>query len=208
MLRFLRLLGALLTVVAAPAVGRPVEDAPVPAVEAHQEAGRFMRSVEESGRSMALEIAARTFVRSSPGGPAIVLVGVSHIGERRLYAGLQGLLEGHDVVLYESVKPPGTGGAGGADDAERVESTRAAMRFLAAVLAVHHDATQQYPEGLGELAVFAAAGDPRLAQWLAEARSPRAHKLRWVMAAKAGWYRHQFPWGSPWTIQRTQWRRA
>ena len=58
-----------------------------------------MRSVEEPGRSMALEIAARTFVSSTPGAPAIVLVGVSHIGEHRLYAGLQSLLEGHDVVL-------------------------------------------------------------------------------------------------------------
>jgi hypothetical protein len=170
MLRFLRLLGALLTLVAAPAVGRPVEDV-TPKKEAPEEAGQFMRRVEEPGRSMALEVAARTFVRSSPGAARIVLVGVSHIGERQMYEGLQELLDGHDVVLYESVKPAGTGGAGGADDAERVESSRAAMHFVAAVLAVHHDAKQRYPEGLDELAAFAAAADPRLAAWLADART-------------------------------------
>ncbi|MHC4612287.1 MAG: type II secretion system protein GspG [Planctomycetota bacterium] len=167
----LRLFGALLAIVAAPAVGRPVEDAPVKEEDRTEEPARFMRSVEEPGRSMALEIAARTFVGSSPGAPAIVLVGVSHIGERRLYSGLQDLLDGQDVVLYESVKPAGTGGAGGADDAERVESTREALRFLAAVLAVHRELKQEYPEGMDELAGFAAAIDPRLAEWVAGART-------------------------------------
>ncbi|MHC4080898.1 MAG: type II secretion system protein GspG [Planctomycetota bacterium] len=159
----LRLFGALLAIVAAPAVGRPVEDAPVKEEDRTEEPARFMRSVEEPGRSMALEIAARTFVGSSPGAPAI--------GERRLYSGLQDLLDGQDVVLYESVKPAGTGGAGGADDAERVESTREALRFLAAVLAVHRELKQEYPEGMDELAGFAAAIDPRLAEWVAGART-------------------------------------
>jgi general secretion pathway protein G len=171
MVRFSRLLGALIVLVAAPAVGRPVEDVPAVAKEAPEETRPFMRRVEEPGRSMALEIASRTFVHSSPGAPRIVLVGVSHIGERGLYADLQDLLDGQGVVLYESVKPPGAGGPGGADDGERVESTRAAMRFLAAVLAFHHDATQRYPDDLNELAAFAAASDPRMGRWLANARA-------------------------------------
>jgi hypothetical protein len=127
MVRFLRLFGAALALLAVPAWGRPVEEAPVkeaPAKEAPAaESPRFMRSVEKPGRSIALEIAARTFVSSAPGAPSIVLVGVSHVGEHKLYAGLQSLLDGHDVVLYESVKPPGTGGAGGVDDKERAAST-------------------------------------------------------------------------------------
>jgi hypothetical protein len=173
--RKLRLFGAALALVAVPAVGRPVEEAPVkeaPVKEAPAaESPRFMRSVEKPGRSIALEIAARTFVSSVPGAPAIVLVGVSHVGEHRLYARLQGLLDGHDVVLYESVKPPGTGGAGGADDDERAESTRAALRFVAANLATYHESNQRYPEGLDELAGFASEIDPRLAEWLAGART-------------------------------------
>jgi hypothetical protein len=168
----LRWFGAALALLAVPALGRPVEDAAVKEDRPPtREPAQFMRSVEEPGRLIALEIAARTFVGSAPGAPSIVLVGVSHIGEHKLYAGLQGLLDGHDVVLYESVKPPGTGGAGGADDDERVASTRAAMRFVAAILATYHEANQQYPEGLDELARFAAAIDPRLAEWLAGART-------------------------------------
>jgi hypothetical protein len=163
-LRRLRWLGALVALVGAPAMGRPVEDAPA-------EAGPFMRAVDVPGRSMALEVAARTYVGPAPGSARIVLVAVSHVGERQLYEGLQDLLAGHDVVLYESVKPAGTGGARGADDAERVESTRAAMRFLAAVLAQHREVRQRYPAALDELAEFAAAADPRLAEWLAGART-------------------------------------
>ncbi|MHC4774720.1 MAG: type II secretion system protein GspG [Planctomycetota bacterium] len=170
MLKSLRWFGALLALLAAPAFGRPVEDAAAPAKEAPEEAGRFMRRVEVPGRSLALEIAARTFVRST-GGTKIVLVGVSHIGERGLYADLQDLLHEQDVVLYEWVTPPGTSGAGGADDADRAESTRAAMRFLAAVLAVHHEAAQRYPEGLDELAAFAETTNPHVARWLDGART-------------------------------------
>ena len=46
----LRLFGALLAIVAAPAVGRPVEDAPVKEEDRTEEPARFMRSVEEPGR--------------------------------------------------------------------------------------------------------------------------------------------------------------
>ncbi|MHC5009166.1 MAG: hypothetical protein ACYTGF_17605, partial [Planctomycetota bacterium] len=175
MVRFLRLFGAALALLAVPAWGRPVEEAPVkeaPAKEAPAaESPRFMRSVEKPGRSIALEIAARTFVSSAPGAPSIVLVGVSHVGEHKLYAGLQSLLDGHDVVLYESVKPPGTGGAGGVDDKERAASTMAALRFVAANLATYHESNQRYPESLDELAGFASGIDPRLAEWLAGART-------------------------------------
>ncbi|MHC4710237.1 MAG: hypothetical protein ACYTA3_07405, partial [Planctomycetota bacterium] len=167
MVRILRLFGAALALLAVPALGRPVEDAPVKEERPRaQEPARFMRSVEKPGRLLALEIAARTFVSSAPGAPSIVLVGVSHVGEHKLYARLQSLLDGHDVVLYESVKPPGTGGAGGADDGERADSTRAALKFVAANLATYHESNQRYPESLDELAEFAAAIDPRLAEWL------------------------------------------
>ena len=56
MLKLLRLFGAALALVAGAALGRPVEDAPVPAKEAPEEptgAAPFMRRIEEPGRSMA-----------------------------------------------------------------------------------------------------------------------------------------------------------
>jgi hypothetical protein len=88
-----------------------------------------------------------------------------------MYADLQELLDAQDVVLYESVTPPGTGGVpAGADDAERVAGTRAALRFLAAVLAVHWEQRGSYPESLDALAAFGSRLDPRIAQWVATAQ--------------------------------------
>ncbi len=161
-------LAAALAVVCA-ATARPVEDDPPPRAVPSVVDASYLRTAEEPGRSIALEVAARTFVPAGPG-PMVVLVGVAHIAEAELYEDLQELLDAQDLVLYESVKPAGTGGAGGATDAERVGSTRAAMEFLAGVLATFHREHARYPPSLDDLEAFAARRDPRLSQWLAEAR--------------------------------------
>jgi hypothetical protein len=44
------------------------------------------------------------------------------------------------------------------------------MHFVAAVLAAYHETKNRYPEGLDEVAAFAAAGDPRMGEFLATAR--------------------------------------
>ncbi len=146
-----------------PAAARPVDAPPEPE--------RYLRIAEEPGRSIALEVAARTFVPPREGMPTVTLVGAAHIGTKELYDAVQSLLDSHDVVLYESVKPAGTGGAGGADDAERLESTKSALRYLASMLEAHREARAIYPGSLEELGEFAAGIDPRMTGWVQTART-------------------------------------
>ena len=129
----------------------------------------YLRVIEEPGESIALEIAAQRFVPSDGSGPKIGLVGVSHIGERELYDQIQSLLGEYDVVLYESVMPPGAAGAGGDDDEHRRASTTQAMQFVTAALATHHDQLGKYPQDQTQLLAFAAGRDPRLEDWLTTA---------------------------------------
>jgi len=142
---------------------RPVEDA--------APSGSFMRSVEDPGRMVALEVASRTFVPADPDQPTVALVSVAHIAERELYGQLQAVLDAHDVVLYESVMPAGAGGAGGGTDTERALSTEAVMKFTAGSLYLFRHREQRYPADLSELAEFAGRRDARVAQWLAAAET-------------------------------------
>ena len=126
--------------------------APLPPVQTEP----YVRASEDPGKLIALEMAARSFAPEQGAGPTVALVGVAHIGERKLYDAVQTLLDEHDVVLYESIKPAGTGGAGGRNEQQRIQSTRAAMGFVATVLEAHHRGRQKYPDDLEELVEFAA----------------------------------------------------
>lgn len=153
------------------AAGRPVDETAPAAPEPAPQHGPYMRARQPDGERLVLEVSARTFAPpQAEGGPEVTLVSVSHIAEQSLYDQVQGLLDRHDLVLYESVKPAGTGAARGETDDERAAATKATMDFLAGVLAAHHRATETYPPGLDALRDFGAARDPRLGQWLADAR--------------------------------------
>jgi hypothetical protein len=85
---------------------------------------------------------------------------------------VQELLQDYDVVLYESVKPAGTGGAAGAAGAteeQRIEGTRAALGFVGRTIATYHARQGRYPADLEELRGFAQSLDPRLLRFLDEA---------------------------------------
>jgi hypothetical protein len=138
-------------------------------VPAEPGASGYLRVREVPDRSVALEVAVRTLRPEGGAGPAVTLVAVSHVGERTLYREIERLMETQDVVLYESVMPPGAGGAGGATDSERIESTRAAMALVAAVCAEHRAMREVFPGDIESLRDFAAQRDPRLADWLAVA---------------------------------------
>ena len=147
------------------ALALPAAAAP-PAPVRDMDADKFLRVVGDEGKSVALEIAARRFGRPDGTGPAVTLVGVVHIGERAYYRAAQDLLRDFDIVLYESVKPAGTGGAGGDTDESRVESTRAALGYVAALLELHRQRREAYPANLAALRAFAVGEEPRLAQFL------------------------------------------
>lgn len=93
---------------------------------------RILRKRDLPGGKIALEVA--TIRMTAPGRPDVSLVGVTHIGSRDLYTRLQALLDGHTLVLYESVMPPGIDGAHGATPEERAATTRAAMTIVADTL--------------------------------------------------------------------------
>ncbi|MDY7110122.1 MAG: hypothetical protein SYC29_15935 [Planctomycetota bacterium] len=126
----------------------------------------YLRVVAEEDRFVALEIAAAEFTAPEETWPAVTLVGVAHIADLRYYRAIQELLRPFDIVLYESVKPAGTGGAGGDTEARRIESTRAALGFVGGLIAGFHDRHDRYPADVEELRAFAATVDPRLPDFL------------------------------------------
>ncbi len=139
----------------------------VAAAAAHAADGVYIRSVQPGKSRIGLEVASTTLRRPDGAGPAIVLVGACHVGEKSFYKDLQGVLAAHDVVLYEAVRPPGTGGAGGATDDERVASTRSAMQFVASLAALHRVKREALPADLEALVAFAATlDDPHAPRFL------------------------------------------
>ncbi|MDP7028736.1 MAG: hypothetical protein QF733_00775 [Phycisphaerales bacterium] len=80
-----------------------------------------------------LEIAARAW-QASPQGPTVWLVGVSHLGEPEYYREIRALLDGCDVVVFESVLPEAAQPPGGDDDAARAETTRSTAELIARTL--------------------------------------------------------------------------
>ena len=108
----------------------------------------YLRAVEKPNRSIELQVATRHFEPREGRGPRVSLVGVAHIGDRGFYDTLQKRLDAFSLVLYESVKPPGTGGVAGDSDEERRAATEAGMTFIASVLERGHNATGNYPADL------------------------------------------------------------
>ncbi len=129
----------------------------------------FLKVTEEKRKWIALEIAAREYEHPEGKGPKIALVGVAHIADRSFYRAVQKSLSEYDLVLYESVLPVGAKGAGGTTDKERVESTKAAMGFVAGVIDSHYRRKHRYPDDTKELRAFAAKRDARLGQWVSAA---------------------------------------
>jgi hypothetical protein len=116
---------------------------------------RCIRLVEQDRASkLHLEVAVRRFSRE--GAPDIHLAGAIHIGERAFYEALQRRLDALDVVLFESVKPPGTGrpdhDVGPLDDEVRAAITKGRIRFLASAMHRYHALRGEWPTALAELA--------------------------------------------------------
>ena len=129
----------------------------------------YLRVVAERDSRVALEIAARSFAPTDGLGPAVTLVGVSHLGERELYDAVQELLAEHDVVLYESVKPAGAIRPGGTNDEEKRASTLEAMRFAAGVIEASRRDGGAVATDLDAVRSFARGTDARLEQFVADA---------------------------------------
>ncbi len=90
--------------------------------------------LDDQGDHLALEVASREFVRADGKGPTVWLVGAIHIADPVFYQRVQEVLDGLDLVLYESVMPAGAGRLRTATAEERVADTRERLAFLAGVV--------------------------------------------------------------------------
>lgn len=140
-----------------------------PASRPAKPAPEHLRIIEDKGKSISLQIASRDYKKMEGAGPTIALVGVAHIGDLEFYRSVEKLLEQYDVVLYESVKPPGAGGAGGDTDNEKIESTEAAMQFVGGLIETYKRQKSEYPADLNSLATFAQEKDSRIVKFLSVA---------------------------------------
>lgn len=162
----------------------PAEPASQPAAAAETPA--FMRVQEVKGKTIELQVGVRDYVRADGTGPRVGLVGVAHIGERSFYRELQRLLDGYDIVLYESVKPSGATRPGGDTPEARIESTRASMKFVRGLIESYRHVNEGLPANLDALRKFVSDHDPRLAHFVNDASTDAwGHALQYGLLADA-----------------------
>jgi len=151
------------------AAARPAASQPNQPDVAPPKIDPFLRVIDRADKSIELQIASRDYVRADGQGPRVGLVAVAHIGDKSFYRSVQKLLEQYDIVLYESVKPEGAARPGGDTPQQRVESTKASMRFVGGLIETYRKKNDAYPASLDALKQFAHDIDPRLVQFLAMA---------------------------------------
>jgi hypothetical protein len=123
----------------------------------------------DDGALLRLEVASRRFTRKGVPGPDVRLTGAVHVADAAFYASLQSLMDGQDVVLFESVKPSGLGDRTGDEtDEHRIKVTERRMRLLAIAVERSRTATGSLPDTMDALE---AGVDERFAKIIAGARS-------------------------------------
>ncbi|MCC6906922.1 MAG: type II secretion system protein GspG [Phycisphaerales bacterium] len=128
--------------------------------------GPYLRVVDVDDTHMRLDIAVRLFAPAQGEGPTVALAGAMHIAEPTFYALLQQFLDAQDLVLFEGVKPRGTGGMEAADDPTRVRRTESAIRFIAIMAARQHKAAGAYPASIDDLVKALEAEGGEQATWV------------------------------------------
>ncbi|MBX3409245.1 MAG: type II secretion system protein GspG [Phycisphaeraceae bacterium] len=126
--------------------------------------GKFMRvSERQEGDLLTLEIAARRY-EPRAGGPVVDLVGVVHVGDQAYYDRLQEFMDSHDLVLYEGVKPAGSGSdLRNADDAAKAKVTKSRQRLLAIMSERYRRTHGEYPATVANLVERTPGAAARLA---------------------------------------------
>ncbi len=142
---------------ALPATPRTVPVGVAATEQSAEKGGPYLRLVErEDGRFLELEVAICTLTPDEEGAPEIMLAAAVHIAEPSFYSELQGALDSRDLVLFESVRPAGTGRAmydkEGDSDESKVRISRDRLRFLAVLLDGYFDRNNAYPADLDQLA--------------------------------------------------------
>lgn len=142
--------------------------APAAAGQPEVNPNRHIRVLEEDGgKTLKLQLSSRRFVPADPNkkGPAIYLTGAVHVADQSFYDDVQTFLDAKDVVLFESVKPPGAGALKHFEqtDEQRVTATKRRIQLLALFVEQYKLHKQEYP---AELSQLPAGIDPKLAKIL------------------------------------------
>ncbi|MBY0311049.1 MAG: type II secretion system protein GspG [Phycisphaerales bacterium] len=134
----------------------PPAAAPIGAIEKDRDDRYFRRVDDADAGKVILQMAVRRFERVGQPGPTVTMCAAVHVGDKPFYDQLQALLDAKDVVLFEGVKPPGTGRPehalkdGESDDA-KIKSTKMRLRMLATAARVHERKTGELPATMAEL---------------------------------------------------------
>lgn len=127
------------------------------------DASKFVRSGTRDGLT-SFETGTRVYRRADGTGTSVSLVGVVHIGDKSYYEKIVGLLDTHDLVLFESVLPRGAFGTGGDSELARQRSTQDAMLFLRKMIADFAVTKGALPASVAELRAHVVSRDTRLAR--------------------------------------------
>jgi hypothetical protein len=139
-----------LAVVPAPAIAAPDADAQLTAQQELQTAP-WVRTVLTPGGVLEMQVAVRRMVPKDGTGPALLVAGAVHIGDREYYRVLQESLENLPLVLYEGVLPAGGEARVPANDREARELTEARLRLLA-TMSLQFDGASNIDEMLEKVA--------------------------------------------------------
>ena len=121
----------------------------------------------ENENTVSLDLVSRRYV--ADGKPDVWLVGVAHIAEQSFYDDVSFLLDGMDIVLYESVRPSGSRPPHGSTEEERVQSTQKALAFVADIAKRCAEDSRILPTILEDVIIEAALLDRRLSRWVEDA---------------------------------------
>ena len=115
-----------------------------------------MRVTEVSPSRVVLEMAVREFAPPRDQMPRLFVAGAVHIANQSFYEQLQELLDAQTIVLFEGVKPPGSGDtahdlAEDQNDDRRAEAVKRRVRFIAMAIERYRADHKKYPADLAEL---------------------------------------------------------
>lgn len=132
-----------------PVFAQEVEAPKTVSVTAAAPASPWIRKTEE-GSTLQLQVAVREYVHPDAERARITVAGAVHIGREPFYDELQRILDAHDVVLYEGVKPR-RAAEGEARDEASVMLTQSRMRILTTMLESYRKERGTYPQDLAGL---------------------------------------------------------
>jgi len=114
----------------------------------------FMRVAEHGdGMRLDLEMGVRAYRPRDGEGPTVYLAGAVHVGTPEFYHELQLFLDAQDIVLYEGVRPPGSG-RDGRWGVERDDEVRSVVAKARARLLAHRIRERFGEAGGGSLATL------------------------------------------------------